>query len=79
MFGPDQRIPGSSPSRTRSLFKSTCSPVLLYWFVNDRVVCGLPVIHAPKRSLGIIRKERGLEFPGTGLAILSKVGITGSQ
>jgi hypothetical protein len=24
------------------------------WFIKGRVVCGLPGIHAPKRTLGII-------------------------
>jgi hypothetical protein len=52
-----QRIPGSSPSGTRSLLISKCSPVRLDWFIKGGVVCGLPVIRPPKRSLGIIRKE----------------------
>jgi hypothetical protein len=27
------------------------------WFIKGQVMCGLPVIHAMKKTLGIIRKE----------------------
>jgi hypothetical protein len=33
-------------------FISTCSPVQLDWFIKGWVVCGLSVIHAPKRHIG---------------------------
>jgi hypothetical protein len=34
-------------------FVSACLPVQLDWFIKDQLVCGLPVIHAPKRPLGM--------------------------
>jgi hypothetical protein len=45
-------------------------------------VCGFPAIPAPKRHLGIIRKEymsRGISVTGPGLPILAEVGINGFQ
>jgi hypothetical protein len=33
-------------------FISICSSVQLDWFIKGRLVCGLPVIHAPKIPLG---------------------------
>jgi hypothetical protein len=39
------------------------------------VVCGLPVIHAPKRPIGIIRKEKGISGP----RLQAVFGITGPQ
>jgi hypothetical protein len=54
-----QMILDSSPGHTR--FISTCSPMQLDWCIKGRMVCGFPVIHAPKRSLGIIWKFKNLQ------------------
>jgi hypothetical protein len=56
-FGPGSKDPGT---------------VQFNWFIKDRVVCGLPVVHAPKRSHGIIRKESG-NLSDPGLPILTEV------
>jgi hypothetical protein len=37
-----------------SLYLHMCSTVQRDWFIKGTVVCGLPVIHSPKRSLGAI-------------------------
>jgi hypothetical protein len=75
MFSPGSFIPSSSLSCTIS-FYLYMSPVQLNWFIKSRVVCGLPVIHAPKRPLVIIQKEQGNHL-NPGLPILVEVGITG--
>jgi hypothetical protein len=49
----------------------TCSPEQLDWFVTCRVVCGLPVIRAPKIPLGSFEKNWGIS------PILAEAGITG--
>jgi hypothetical protein len=67
----DQRVPDSSPGHTRSLYLHMCSPVPIDWFIKGRVVCGLPVIHAPERPLGIIRKEKG-NLPSPSCACTSR-------
>jgi hypothetical protein len=55
----DQMIPGLSPGCTWQCL-ITLSPHVhqrsLTGFIKCRMVCGLPVIHAPKRPLGIIWK-----------------------
>jgi hypothetical protein len=54
----DQSIPVSSPDCTHL---HVYSPVQLDLFIKGRAVCGLPVIHAPKRPLGSL--ERAGESP----------------
>jgi hypothetical protein len=66
-FGPGLKDPG----HTQSHYFHICSPVQHDWFIKGWMVCGLPVIHAPKRPLG--------NLPGSGLLILAKVWITGPQ
>jgi hypothetical protein len=71
--------PGSKdPGFESCSYPITCSPEQLDWSIKDRVVCGLPVIRAPKRPLGIIRKE-SRNLPGPKLPNLAEVGIIGPQ
>jgi hypothetical protein len=43
-------------SKISDHFISTCSQVQLDWFIKSRLVCGLPVIHAPRTPLAIIQE-----------------------
>jgi hypothetical protein len=52
---------------------SKFSPVQLDWLIKGPVVCGLPVIHHLKDSLGSIKKSRG---SGPGLSIVVEDGIS---
>jgi hypothetical protein len=98
MFSPGSKEPGFKgslvlilgkrawvqiPGRTWSLLISTGSPVQLDWFSKSRVVCGLPVIHAPevKDSLGSFKKSKGispvLDFKF--FLKLESLGLNGAQ
>jgi hypothetical protein len=53
-------------------FISTCSPELLDWFINGRVVCGLPMIHTPKKPWDHFENCRGIS-PVLGFQIWPKL------
>jgi hypothetical protein len=56
----DQRIPGSSPGHTWSIYLHIFTSAVR--LIKGQVVCGLPVIHAIKKTLGLFEKSRGISL-----------------